>query len=212
MRTDRLLSIGTFGLLAAVVAIQGYGVYSNRRPAPKPPVTDAADGTVFEILGRPSHGQEGAKVALVEFSDFECPYCAKFARETSPAIDKQFVDTGKVRRVFVNNPLAMHKDARGLAEWAMCGGGGSLFWYRYSRLFAETRMIENPICTTDGVKDLVDDDIKLAKTLGFSGTPAFVVGRLAANGQVTAVKLIAGNVPVDIFAKTINEVLEGKLK
>jgi hypothetical protein len=82
-------------------------------PLPKDPVF---------IDGVPSRGDRNAKVALIEFSEFECPYCGKSAREVMPEIDRKYVTTGKVSLAWRHYPLPMHKQAQKAAEAAECAG------------------------------------------------------------------------------------------
>jgi protein-disulfide isomerase len=85
-------------------------------------------------------GNQNAAVVVFEFADFQCPYCARFAREVFPRIDSAFVKTGKVQWIFVNMPLPNHPNAWAASETAMCAGAVSeKFWPLHDKLFEEQK-------------------------------------------------------------------------
>jgi len=65
----------------------------------------------MKVDGEPSKGSASAKVVLIEFSDYQCPYCASYSTEVLPQIADQYIATGKVRYVFRDYPLPMHANA-----------------------------------------------------------------------------------------------------
>src|SRR5438034_4678505 len=112
-----------FYALLAVVAVVGAGAlwYGSRpRPAPlqsAPPPVAAADGFRGYTLG-----SDAARVEVIEYSDFECPFCASFATVQMPVIREQLLATGKVRWRYRDFPLPGHQYARYAALAAPCGG------------------------------------------------------------------------------------------
>jgi len=80
-------------------------------------------------------GSPTAPVTVYEMSDFQCPYCQRFALEIFPTLEQEYVLTGKVRWVFVNFPLPMHSNAEPAAEVAMCGAKQGKFWPVHDLLF-----------------------------------------------------------------------------
>ncbi|MCR4403795.1 MAG: DsbA family protein [Candidatus Acetothermia bacterium] len=84
----------------------------------------------------PALGRPEAPVVIVEFSDFQCPYCARFAQQTFPQLKKEYIDTGKVRLVFRDFPLSFHQNAAPTAEAAQCAHEQGRFWEYHDRLFA----------------------------------------------------------------------------
>jgi protein-disulfide isomerase len=90
-----------------------------------------ADGNFYR-------GDPDARVKLVEWSDFECPYCARHATEVGPLLDEAYVATGKVQHVFRNLPLSFHPNAVPSAVAAYCAGqqDPALFWKMHDWLFA----------------------------------------------------------------------------
>src|SRR5207247_8778213 len=76
-----------------------------------------------------------AKVAVIEYSDFQCPFCGRYAKESFPQITSDYVDTGKVKYVFHDLPLDFHKYAFKAAEAAHCAGEQGKFWEMHGLLF-----------------------------------------------------------------------------
>src|SRR2546425_3089506 len=101
--------------------------------APRGPVrTSVADA--------PSLGRADAPVTLVEFSDFQCPFCGRFFATTLPALKKDYIDTGKLRYVFRDFPLdQLHPHARMAAAAAHCAGEQGKYWDMHDVLFQNQR-------------------------------------------------------------------------
>lgn len=156
-------------------------------------------------------GNKDAKVTIVEFSDFECPFCSRYSTETFPQIDKTYIQTGKVRYVFHNFPLPMHANAQKAAEAAECAGAQGKFWEAHDKLFANQENLTladlkqyaaslglktadfNTCLDSGKFKDDVAADLSLGQSVGVSGTPAFFI-----NG-----KLISGAMPFENFKQAI---------
>src|SRR3989344_1487036 len=84
----------------------------------------------------PTKGDKNAPIVMLEFSDFQCPFCAKFWAETLPQIEKNYVDTGKVYFVYKDFPLSeIHPFAQQAAEAALCAGEQGKFWEYHDKLF-----------------------------------------------------------------------------
>ncbi len=120
-------------LLLAAMATAATGARRPDRPAlrtagPDPILARADSG---RILGSPS-----ATVWLIEASDFQCPYCKEWHDASFATILKKYVDTGKVRFAFLNDPLPMHEHAAQAAEAAMCASAQGRFWPMHQSLFA----------------------------------------------------------------------------
>jgi protein-disulfide isomerase len=171
----------------------------------------------------PIWGAEDATVTMVLFDDFECPFCARLYA-TYEQLKKDY--EGKVRIAFINHPLGFHKKAKEAASLAAAAHKQGKFWEVYSFLFTkqkewnrvpdfkewlESHKAEIPAdwetlkkdMESKEIEKIVDEDSKIAVTLGVRGTPAsFVNGRF-----------ISGALPIDSFKKVIDEELkkaEGK--
>jgi protein-disulfide isomerase len=83
-----------------------------------------------------SKGSAKAPVTVYEMSDFQCPYCRRFAQETFPQLEREYIRSGKVRWVFINFPLtSIHRHASAAAEVALCGAQQQKFWRVHDLLF-----------------------------------------------------------------------------
>lgn len=85
----------------------------------------------------PFLGPKNAKVVLVEFSDFQCPFCRKFWKDTLPQIKKEFIDTGKIKFVYRDFPLNFHPGAMPAAIAAECADEQGKFWEFHDKIFGE---------------------------------------------------------------------------
>ena len=94
------------------------------------------------VADAPSLGRADAPVTLVEFSDFQCPFCGRFFATTLPALKKDYIDTGKLRYVFRDFPLdQLHPNARKAAEAAHCAGEQGKYWEMHDVLFQNQRAL-----------------------------------------------------------------------
>ena len=160
----------------------------------------AQDAKIAEraAMGR-LKGNPNAAVVVYEIADFQCPFCARFAREVYPRIDSAFVRTGKVQWIFVNLPLPNHANSFAAAEAAMCAGGASeKFWPMHDVLFDRQQRwagTDNPAAIFSGYAKevgvdaaayekcvasdltslLIVRDVLMAGNVKVTGTPAFSI-------------------------------------
>src|SRR5574340_422644 len=80
-------------------------------------------------------GSDSARLWVVEVSDFQCPYCKEWHDQTYATIKKDYVDTGRIRFAYVNDPLSIHRNAFAAAEAAMCVAAQDRFWTMHDALF-----------------------------------------------------------------------------
>jgi protein-disulfide isomerase len=196
------------------------------RPAGDAPATGPG-AQPLKIAGRPTLGSPRARVVIVEFSDYECPYCGKYAAETFPQVQREYLDSNKIRYVFKNFPLdQIHPNAFKAAVAAACAGDQSKYWPMHARLFghqknlgaadlsrhaaaiglnaaAFTQCLDSP-----GHDALIKEDIGEGLHGGVRGTPVFVFG-LAEAGADTIVpaKVLIGAQPFSAFKETIDALL-----
>ena len=89
-----------------------------------------------DLLAARSRGSTSAPITVYEMSDFQCPWCRKHATEVFPDLDRNYVETGKVRWVFINFPLTqLHPNSAAAAEFAMCAAKAGKFWPVHDALF-----------------------------------------------------------------------------
>lgn len=172
-------------------------------------------------------GDPDAPVAIVAFSDFQCPYCRVFAQTTWPDIQRELVDTGKVRFLFRHLPLdSIHPKARMLGTSAECSRRQGKFWEFHDYLFlrqkdlplAEPAELGGAVgmdaaafaaCLASDAADTVQADSATASRLGVQGTPTFFIGRVE-NGRLRATSRLVGAAAFASFEKAVSEAQEHK--
>ena len=108
----------------------------GRVPAPPP----EPQNVVLEIKGDPFKGQPDAKVTLIEFSDYQCPFCSRHSRDTLPQLEREYIASGKLKYVFRNFPIeSIHPQAFKAHEAANCAGEQGKYWEMHGRLFANQK-------------------------------------------------------------------------
>ena len=167
---------------------------------------------VVADAGRPARGPADAPVQIIEFSDFECPFCQRSA----PTIARVLADYGdRIRLVYRHYPLPNHPNARPAAEASACAAELGAFWQYHDRLFEnQTRLAEgdlkqhaadlgleagafNDCFDSRKYRQDVDADIAAADEAGVSGTPAFFINGRPLNGAQ----------PYEAFRRIIDEEL-----
>jgi len=176
------------------------------------------------VADAPMLGSADAPVTLVEFSDYQCPFCQRFFATTLPALKRDYIDAGKIRYVFRDYPLEMHAQARQAAEAAHCAGEQGKYWEMHDALFQNQEGLTPPQLAEHahsvGVDDtafaaclasgryaaLVTRGLADGAAAGVQGTPAFVVGRTQA-GDVVEGTPIRGAQPLETFRRIIDQLL-----
>ena len=177
------------------------------------------------LAAAPMLGRADAPVTLVEFSDYQCPFCQRFFTSVFPVLKKEYIDTGKVRYVFRDFPLdQLHPQARKAAEAAHCAGEEGKYWemhevlFRNQRALAATQLPEH--ARAAGVNGAKLDEclasgryaVRVAQgvtdgsAIGVRGTPTFVVGKTTAGDCVHGIP-IRGAQPVEAFRRIIDQTL-----
>lgn len=165
-------------------------------------------------------GDSSAPLWIIDASDFQCPYCAEWQRNTHEALRAEYVRTGKVKLAFVNFPLEQHKHAMAAARAAMCAGVQGRFWPVHDAIFetqerwadatdaaplfesiartAGVRVEEWRSCFTSDVMDpLIIADRERAERAGVQSTPTFILGKL----------VLRGAAPIEEFRRLIDSTL-----
>ena len=169
----------------------------------------------MDIADVPAKGPKDAKVVLIEFSDFQCPYCGRFSRDTIPQVQTDYVDTGKIKYVFADFPLeAIHPYAFKAAEAASCAGEQGEFWKMHDHLFANQTKLKpedlSQYAETIGLDKskfqqcletqkrapLIRKVMAQAGNAGVSSTPTLMVGLLQPNSsKVKVLRVLKGAQP-----------------
>jgi protein-disulfide isomerase len=165
-------------------------------------------------------GEKDAPVTIVEWTDYQCPFCKRYVDDTFDQIKENFIDTGKVRYEVRDLILPFHPNAKPAAIAARCAAKEGKFWEMHDKLFETQATWSNLSDTKDefgkyaselgissskfascvadpSVAAGVDADTQVASEIGASGTPTFVV-----NGA-----LVVGAQPYQVFEQAINEML-----
>src|SRR5262249_25070646 len=120
-----------------------------------PPKTTAT----VRISGRPNLGREDAPVTLVEFSDYQCPFCKRHFSTVYPALKKDYIDTGKLRYVFRDFPIAnLHPQAKKAHEAAYCAREQNRYWEMHDLLFENSKDLSVPALKGYATKIALNDD------------------------------------------------------
>jgi protein-disulfide isomerase len=196
-----------------------------RASLPPQPISEIAPIDVA-IARAAIRGSANAKVVLLEFTDFECPFCGRHAQLVYPTLQREFVDSGKVRYVVRNLPLeALHRNALKSAEAAECSREQGKYWEMHDRLFTNQKSLDTASlidhagnigldktqfvsCLENGTMTAkVREDLDEAKRLGLTGTPAFLLGTVTQEGTVRVTQKISGSQPLQVFKTALDRAL-----
>jgi protein-disulfide isomerase len=202
-------------------------------PTPKQAPTQPDTGPVKVALNdAPVLGNKNAKLTIVDFSDYECPFCKKSFTDILPSLKTDYIESGKVNLVYKNYPLPFHQNAPKEAEAALCArdqGGDSVYFKFHDQIYTQTTsngtglaLTQLPIiakslglnvskfqlCLDFGkYKDYVDKDIAQGNQVGVSGTPTWFVGKTNSDGTITGTKIV-GAQPYTAFKAIIEQQLK----
>ncbi|MBS3137310.1 DsbA family protein [Candidatus Woesearchaeota archaeon] len=219
---------GILGILLILSIFTGGFGLSNDSPtgaavvAPAPskaaqptPSIPSARATDMKTLADddPFLGNEDALVTIIEFSDYECPFCERFYRQTLPSIKSAYIETGKVKFIYRDFPLSFHSQAEQAAIAANCAGEQGKYFQFHDKIFdnggaggksnADYKKWTQEIgldvpkwekCTNDPAqKQEIQKDISDGSAAGISGTPGFIIND----------KLLSGAQPFSAFQQVI---------
>ena len=172
-------------------------------------------------------GNPQAKWAIVEFMDFQCPFCSRHAEEVLPRIREEYVESGKIRYVVRDFPLAFHLEAKNAAVAANCAGMQGKYWEMHDYLFgleqpyqkvhytagADLLNLDRQLfetCLNDvSESEFVDSEFSYGNSVGVHGTPKFFIGRI--NGDaITDVVSIDGAQPFSVFKAELDRLIESE--
>jgi len=196
-----------------VVAAQAGG------PVVEAPVTEEPQFVRYDVSsdGFPSIGPEDAPIVIVEFSDYQCPFCRRWHEEVYASLLNSY--PGKIRLVYRHLPLtSIHPDAFPAAEAAMCAGEQNAYWPFHEKLFSDDALgssvysqyaedLDLNLATFETCiaerkyQEAVQTDLDFAVNLGVRSTPTFFINGLA----------IVGAQPLDIFKQVIDKELAGEI-
>lgn len=216
-------------IVLAAVLISGTLLFASYRSNPGSSLGAAVgknaggEKVAVAVDDDPFLGEKKAPITMIEFSDFQCPFCRSFWKETLPLIKSNYIDTGKIRFVYRDFPLSFHPGAQTAAQAAECAEEQDKYWEMHDKIFYEqdkegqgtiqfskTEVVKwagqiglkmnkfNQCLDSGKYKAEVEKDFADGSAAGVSGTPSFFI-----NGR-----LLVGAQPFSVF----QEAIEGALK
>ena len=195
----------------------------------KQPQSNPSSGIISVSLDDdPVKGDSNAPITMIEFSDFQCPFCARFFTETLPLIQKNYIDTGKVKFVYRDFPLPdIHQNAIPAAIAAECADEQGMFWEYHNKIFenqllwqdldkqnvvrtfeqfAEELVLDTNTFNTclESAKylDEVQNDLNDGVSYGVTGTPGFFIGN-----EKIGYGMVSGAQPYAAFQQVFDQLL-----
>lgn len=225
------ISMALGGLIVGYVLATGMGTgmtFGANAPAqvvpgaPAAPSAPTVAANPADVDDDPVMGDSDAPVTIVEFTDYQCPFCSRFFTQTLPELKKNYIDTGKVKLVVRDFPLSFHPFAQKAAEATECADEQGKFWEMHDALFAKQAMwsagasvdetfaqyasdlklnVETfKTCLSSGAMAAeVNADLAEGSAAGIDGTPGFWV--IGEDGKGTQ---ISGAQPYANFAAAID--------
>lgn len=195
------------------------------KTAPSAPVPPSEPSEVrVSIDDDPIKGDPKASLTIIEFSDYQCPFCRRFHQEVLPSIQNEYISKGIVRYVFRDYPLAFHQQALPAALAANCAGEQEKYWEMNDFLFENPTKLDiaSILSSAKGLGLNYDEfekcvngekyeaeiqkDMEDAKKYGVSGTPSFFIGKTEEGKEMTA-SYIRGAQPFRVFKVRIDKFL-----
>jgi protein-disulfide isomerase len=203
-------------------------------PPSGPPVAAAPpaapENVVLSIDGAPVKGNKDAPVTLIEFTDFQCPFCGRHFKNTLPQLETDYIKTGKVKYALLNFPLeSLHPNAFKAAEAADCAGEQGKFWEMHDQLFENQRALDaaklpdyakaagldvekfNKCLESGKFEDQVRKAQAEGQKAGVTGTPSFFLGMTdPKSSEVKVARTIKGAQAFGSFKAAIDSLLDAK--
>jgi protein-disulfide isomerase len=192
------------------------------KPAAAPPQEEGpTKAKIADLSGVPMLGSNTAPLTIVEYTDYQCPFCQRFHVTAFTELKKAYIDTGKARFFSKDMPLDFHPNAMRAAMAARCAGEQGKFWELRNTMGANPNSLDMEhivnfaadlkidtaalrVCIDSGkYKERVQNDVLEAMRIGASGTPTFIVGRSVGNGVDG--ELLIGAMPFQMFDVKLKE-------
>jgi len=191
-----------------------------------PVVAAKLEPTTFEVdLGDgPVLGDKNANIWIVEFTDFQCPFCSRYHTQVFPQLKQNYINTNKIQYTVRDFPLGFHKHAKSAAIAINCAAEQNAYWKMRDELFASKGLINETLftefaeklglemnafskCMAEDIRaKKVENDLAYGQSLGIQGTPSFFVGRME-NGKLVNAQRIIGAQPYSKFAQIIDKLI-----
>ena len=217
-------------------AVAGTTTTTGNQPAGAPAAAGAPQAPtkgIASIDDDPILGDKNAPITIIEFSDYECPFCKRHFTDTYPKLIKEYIDSGKAKLVFRDFPLSFHDPmATKEAVAANCAkeqGGDKKYFEFHGEIFKRTTSNGNGLddakiktiasdlglnissfttCLSNkAMEDEVKKDIADGSSAGASGTPTFLIGKSTSDGKIDG-DLLIGAQPFAAFQAVIDPLLQ----
>ena len=193
------------------------------RANPRPSIPKTASAST---RGRPSLGDPDATVTVVEFTDYQCPFCSRFEASTFKKLKQTYIDTGKVRWVVLDMPLSFHKDAEFASQATHCANEQNKFWELRELFFHNQKELQpehiakyaqqvgiqpeafNQCLNSNRYQENIQRDMAEAQKQRITGTPTFVIAM--STPDVVSGKRIVGAQHYNVFSAEIESLLKIK--
>ena len=192
---------------------------NNGPPSVKVPET-------MSVAGEPFRGESRASLAIIEYEDFECPFCRRFEHDTYPRIRAAYIETGKVKYFYRDMPLPFHQHSMPAARAARCAAEQGKLWEMHDSLFDDPASLNtadidaraaklgidtaklDTCMTSERFADVIQHSMTEASGMQISGTPTFLIGTLGPDGELVNVKkTVVGAYPFEAFKAVIDPLL-----
>ena len=198
---------------------------SGRAERESPPKAELI--TELLLKGEPALGSRHAPLTIVEFSDFECPYCRVFPEQVLPSLKREYIDTGLVRFIHKDLPLPFHKQAMPAAAAARCAGEQNRYWDLYGALFDQQNCLDckgvlgiakelrldasalQACMQREATQTLIKANRSEAALHNIRATPTFIIGPSRKDGKHHG-DIIEGAVPWSHFKTLIDQQLNAQ--
>jgi protein-disulfide isomerase len=179
----------------------------------------------LSLDGFPLKGDRGAAVGVIVYSDFECPFSRRFARDVLPALERELVEPGTLLLAFGHLPIqSIHPSALAAAALAACAHRRGHFWRVHDHLFGlaslsrpsidslprELGFEEDSACLNAEGKVLVREHQRLAEEIGITGTPSFLVGSMQSGRHLRVRRALSGLQSVEAIVAAVRAVGTGQ--
>lgn len=195
-------------------------------PTNEPAKPSAPNVVSANVHGEPFRGTNSARVAIIEYSDFDCSFCGRYARNVFPRIESDYIQSGKIKYFFRDLPEPVDTNAWFKARAARCAGDQGKFWQMHDLLFThqpvaplevialtQTLGVDmgefNRCISSEKYLQNIQRSAAGAKRMGLYGTPAFLIGTLSEDGDFLRVnRVLIGAETYESIKSALDEVIK----
>ena len=221
--TTALMATAAIAIIVLVVRVESRPNRPTWVSLPLPTKTVSLDRAVLR-------GSSAAGLAVVVYSDFQCPFCRRLALDTLPQFESDYVDRGRVQLGFQAFPLVnVHEFAERTTQAARCADQQHRFWQMHDLLFADPEHVDDASllarasrigmdtteftdCLARPASDAVRDDIAAGVTVGIRGTPTVFIGNVLPSGLLNVTDALTGAIPYTDLASIVDRRLKEAIR